>query len=36
MSVSKWNYEPQKCDGDFCVGDCDLCNKETEEEEEDE
>lgn len=27
MSVSKWAYEPQKCDGDFCIGDCDLCSK---------
>lgn len=27
MSVSKWAYEPDKCDGDICVGDCDLCSK---------
>ena len=27
MSVSKWAYSPEKCDGDFCIGDCDLCNK---------
>lgn len=27
MSVSKWAYEPEKCDGDFCVGDCDFCPK---------
>lgn len=27
MSVSKWAYDPEKCDGDFCVGDCDLCPK---------
>lgn len=27
MSVSKWAYEPDKCDGEPCVGDCDLCNK---------
>ena len=27
MSVSKWAYEPEKCDGDFCPGDCDFCHK---------
>lgn len=27
MSVSLWAYSPEKCDGDFCCGDCDLCNK---------
>lgn len=27
MSVSKWAYEPDKCDGEPCVGDCDLCSK---------
>ena len=27
MSVSKWAYEPWKCDGDICVGDCDRCRK---------
>ena len=27
MSVSKWAYEPDKCDGDFCIGDCDKCGK---------
>lgn len=32
MSVSKWKYTPA-CDGDYCVGDCDLCNKEPEAEE---
>ena len=25
MSVSKWAYEPDRCDGVFCVGDCDWC-----------
>lgn len=25
MSVSKWAYDPEKCDGVLCVGDCDLC-----------
>jgi hypothetical protein len=27
MSVSKWAYIPEKCDGDFCPGDCDYCGK---------
>lgn len=27
MSVSLWAYSPQKCDGNVCVGDCDLCSK---------
>lgn len=27
MSVSKWAYKPEKCDGDFCPGDCDHCGK---------
>ena len=26
MSVSKWAYEPEKCDGKPCVGDCDYCD----------
>lgn len=25
MSVSKWAYDPEKCDGALCVGDCDYC-----------
>lgn len=33
MSVSLWAYEPNKCDGDFCIGDCDLCPKRWEGEE---
>ena len=33
MSVSKWKYTPA-CDGDYCVGDCELCDKEPEAEEE--
>ena len=36
MSVSKWAYEPEKCDGKPCPGDCDNCPKAywfTEEEE---
>ena len=27
MSVSKWAYSPDKCDGDYCPGDCDYCDK---------
>ena len=27
MSVDKWAYTPEACDGDICVGDCDLCSK---------
>lgn len=27
MSVSKYAYDPSICDGDICVGDCDLCDK---------
>lgn len=27
MSCSKWAYDPEKCDGDFCPGDCDICSK---------
>ena len=34
MSVSKWAYSPQKCDGEHCVGDCDKCWKADEEESE--
>ena len=36
MSVSKWAYEPKKCDGEFCPGDCDLCSKANESAEEEE
>lgn len=25
MSVSKWAYTPEVCDGEYCVGDCDKC-----------
>lgn len=32
MSVSLWDYSPEKCDGDYCPGDCDLCGKETSDE----
>lgn len=34
MSISKWGYNPEKCDGDFCCGDCDFCPKAYEEDEE--
>lgn len=27
MSVSKWAYSPAKCDGEPCVGECDMCSK---------
>lgn len=27
MSVSKWAYEADKCEGQPCPGDCDLCSK---------
>lgn len=34
MSCSKWAYEPEKCDYDYCPGDCDFCSKADEGEEE--
>ena len=27
MSVSKWAYQPDRCDGNVCPGDCDSCGK---------
>lgn len=33
MSVSKWAYDPDRCDGDFCPGDCDDCHKKEDEDE---
>ena len=27
MSVSKWAYEPEACDGSYCCGECDICPK---------
>ena len=33
MSVSKWRYT-EECDGEYCCGDCDFCDKEPEESEE--
>lgn len=38
MSVSKWAYKAEKCDGEYCCGCCDDCpklNEVLEEEEED-
>jgi len=26
MSVDKWAYDPEKCDGRPCCGDCDYCS----------
>ena len=26
MSVDKWYYHPDICDGNICPGDCDLCD----------
>lgn len=34
MSCSKWAYEPEKCDYDYCPGDCDFCHKAEGDEEE--
>jgi len=36
MSVSKWAYNPQVCDGDYCYGECDVCPKREEALEEEE
>ena len=30
MSVSRWAYDPEICDGGGCPGECDLCNKPNE------
>ena len=35
MSVSKWAYDPRYCDGGGCPGDCDLCDKPKNMEDED-
>ena len=35
MSVSKWAYTPEVCDGEGCPGDCDLCDKPKNMEDED-
>ena len=26
MSVDKWAYNKDVCDGNYCCGDCDLCD----------
>ena len=36
MSCSLWAYNSDKCDGDFCPMNCDICGKADSEEEEDE
>ena len=33
MSCSLWRWT-EDCDHDFCIGDCDLCDKNLEDEEE--
>lgn len=25
MSTDKWAYDPERCDGHYCCGDCDNC-----------
>lgn len=32
MSTSKWAYDPRRCDGQPCPGDCDRCTRWQEEE----
>ena len=32
MSVRLWNYEPEKCEGRPCPGDCDKCKEEDDDE----
>ena len=27
MSIFRWAYDEEKCEGDFCCGDCDYCRK---------
>lgn len=27
MGVHTWAYEPEKCDGDYCPCNCDVCSK---------
>lgn len=34
MSTSKWAYDPRRCDGQPCPGDCDHCTRWQEDEEE--
>ena len=28
MSVKLWKYEPEKCEGKPCCGDCDECEED--------
>ncbi len=30
-----WAYSPERCDGDFCPQDCDICGKADGEDEDD-
>lgn len=34
MSVSKWAYKPERCDGQPCCGDCDVCLSRSSEQDE--
>ena len=34
VSVDKWAYSPEKCDYEYCVGDCDRCPLAEEDDEE--
>lgn len=36
MSCSKWAYTSEKCDGNYCCGECDNCSKAWEDLDEDE
>lgn len=27
MSIKMWSYAPEKCDGDWCPGNCYACKK---------
>ena len=36
MSCDMWAYEPDKCDGQPCPGDCDFCSRAEQGEDEDE
>ena len=35
MSVFRWSYSEEKCEGDFCCGDCDYCPKKGDDQDED-
>ena len=35
MSVSRWAYDPNKCEGQMCCGNCDKCALKDEDEEND-